>query len=173
MTIPRSRRSLPLSPTNCAAASPEPGYPPPACPAASSSVLDGFSFCSFCSAVLVAAVPPTPPPPTPDSAFEVEAVGVGVGVEVSSDLDLAGCWLCLSTWPRSRPGSITSLTRRFSSLVSGKPPSVLRSQRVRAWVVEFVGEEWKISTMKVPPVLGCRATSPREVENVERSSWAY
>lgn len=25
----------------------------------------------------------------------------------------------------------------------------------------------------VPPVEGWRATSPREVENVERSSWAY
>lgn len=33
--------------------------------------------------------------------------------------------------------------------------------------------EWKISTVKVPPVDGWRATSPREVENVERSSWAY
>lgn len=28
-------------------------------------------------------------------------------------------------------------------------------------------------TMKVPPVEGWRATSPRERENVERSSWAY
>lgn len=26
--------------------------------------------------------------------------------------------------------------------------------------------------MKVPPVEGCRATSPRDVEKVERSSWA-
>lgn len=31
---------------------------------------------------------------------------------------------------------------------------------------------WKISTMKVPPVEGWRATSPRLVEKVERSSWA-
>lgn len=31
---------------------------------------------------------------------------------------------------------------------------------------------WKMSTMKVPPVEGCRATSPRLVEKVERSSWA-
>lgn len=30
-----------------------------------------------------------------------------------------------------------------------------------------------IVTMKVPPVEGWRATSPRERENVERSSWAY
>lgn len=30
-----------------------------------------------------------------------------------------------------------------------------------------------MSTIKVPPVEGWRATSPREVENVERSSWAY
>jgi hypothetical protein len=29
-----------------------------------------------------------------------------------------------------------------------------------------------ISTTKTPPVAGCRATSPRAVENVERSSWA-
>src|SRR5688572_7635754 len=28
-----------------------------------------------------------------------------------------------STWPRSRPGSILSRTRRFSSCTSGKPPS--------------------------------------------------
>lgn len=43
-------------------------------------------------------------------------------------------------------------------------------------VEEGVGDsddaEWKISTMKVPPVEGCRATSPRPVEKVERSSWA-
>ena len=32
---------------------------------------------------------------------------------------------------------------------------------------------WWIVTMKVPPVDGWRATSPREVENVLRSSWAY
>jgi hypothetical protein len=30
-----------------------------------------------------------------------------------------------------------------------------------------------ISTTKTPPVAGCRATSPREREKVERSSWAY
>jgi hypothetical protein len=27
-------------------------------------------------------------------------------------------------------------------------------------------------TMNVPPTEGCNAISPREVENVERSSWA-
>lgn len=41
-------------------------------------------------------------------------------------------------------------------------------------VDEDAGEEgwglWKISTMKVPPVEGCRATSPRLVEKVDRSS---
>ena len=30
-----------------------------------------------------------------------------------------------------------------------------------------------MSTTNVPPVEGWRATSPREVEKVERSSWAY
>ena len=40
-------------------------------------------------------------------------------------------------------------------------------------VVEEVGSvEWRIVTVKIPPVLGRRETSPREVENVERSSWA-
>jgi hypothetical protein len=29
-----------------------------------------------------------------------------------------------------------------------------------------------METIKVPPVDGWRATSPRAVENVERSSWA-
>lgn len=33
--------------------------------------------------------------------------------------------------------------------------------------------EWMICTTNVPPVEGCRATSPRLVEKVERSSWAY
>ena len=31
---------------------------------------------------------------------------------------------------------------------------------------------WTISTVKTPPVVGIRATSPRDVEKVERSSWA-
>lgn len=35
----------------------------------------------------------------------------------------------LSTCPRFLPGSTTSLTLLFNSFVSGKPPSVLRSQR--------------------------------------------
>lgn len=39
-------------------------------------------------------------------------------------------------------------------------------------IEEEVEGWWKISTMKVPPVEGCRATSPRLVEKVERSSWA-
>lgn len=30
-----------------------------------------------------------------------------------------------------------------------------------------------MSTVKTPPVEGWRETSPSEVENVERSSWAY
>lgn len=42
-------------------------------------------------------------------------------------------------------------------------------------VVEVGGEGGVkvMSTVKVPPVLGWRATSPRAVENVDRSSWAY
>lgn len=36
--------------------------------------------------------------------------------------------------------------------------------------VEVVEGWWKISTIKVPPVEGWRATSPRLVEKVERSS---
>lgn len=77
---------------------------------------------------------------------------------------------------------MTSLTRRLSSFVSGKPPSVLRSHRVVDWTdggddeeldeEEDAGERWWMVTMKVPPVEGWRATSPRERENVERSSWA-
>lgn len=38
---------------------------------------------------------------------------------------------------------------------------------------EAVGAGVWIVTMKVPPVEGWRATSPRAMENVERSSWAY
>jgi hypothetical protein len=54
----------------------------------------------------------------------------------------------------------------------------LRSQRrvVVVVVVVVVTEEEVVvvmSTVKTPPVAGCRATSPRAVENVERSSWAY
>lgn len=40
-------------------------------------------------------------------------------------------------------------------------------------LVEEGVTEARISTMNVPPVEGCRATSPRPVEKVERSSWAY
>lgn len=36
--------------------------------------------------------------------------------------------------------------------------------------VEEEGGWWKISTIKVPPVEGWRATSPRLVEKVDRSS---
>lgn len=36
--------------------------------------------------------------------------------------------------------------------------------------VEVVEGWWKISTIKVPPVEGWRATSPRLVEKVDRSS---
>lgn len=33
-------------------------------------------------------------------------------------------------------------------------------------------EEWYMVTVKMPPVVGIRATSPRSVLKVERSSWA-
>lgn len=34
------------------------------------------------------------------------------------------------------------------------------------------GDACRMETVKTPPVVGIRATSPREVLNVERSSWA-
>lgn len=82
---------------------------------------------------------------------------------------------------------MTSLTLLFSSFVSGKPPSVFRSQSVVVVVstpevcrpmlmsVTEVVEELAVvmCTRKVPPVEGWRDTSPRERLNVERSSCAY
>lgn len=61
--------------------------------------------------------------------------------------------------------------------VPGNAPSVFRSQRRVVWVwgcVCWFGgwAEWTMSTVKTPPVEGRRETSPREVEKVERSSWA-
>jgi hypothetical protein len=68
-------------------------------------------------------------------------------------------------------------------LVSGKPPSVLRSQIGEDWITGLVvaavvvaegggGERWVMSILKTPPVEGWREISPREVEKVWRSSWA-
>lgn len=158
------------SPASLAAASLEPGYPAPAGPAASSSALDGLAFCpcpSPCCCGGAIFGPSSAPGLDSPALVVVAAAATGFG------------WF-LSTCPRSRPGSMTSLTRRFSSFVSGKPPSALRSQRVQAWTVlpgdedvAVAGEECKISTVNVPPVEGWRATSPRDVENVDRSSWAY
>ena len=56
--------------------------------------------------------------------------------------------------------------------------AALEAVAVVAVVVVPSGEEVAvvvvvISTTKTPPVAGCRATSPRETEKVERSSWAY
>ena len=71
--------------------------------------------------------------------------------------------------------------------IPGKPPSVFRSHNLvvsgsSLWVCALVstlpssllgGEgAWTMSIVKTPPVEGIKATSPREVENVERSSWA-
>lgn len=61
----------------------------------------------------------------------------------------------------------------------GNPPSALRSQS-RCFCTTTTpspaprsdSAAWWSWTIKVPPVDGCRATSPREVEKVERSSWA-
>jgi len=113
------------------------------------------------------------------------AAVVGAGLEEEEEEDGGGRSLGLwkrgavrSTCPRSRPGSMTLRTRRLSSAVSGKPPSTLRSQRTWLEVVVVPawggggGAEWVISTTKTPPVEGWRATSPREVEKVDSSSWA-
>lgn len=54
----------------------------------------------------------------------------------------------------------------------GNPPIDFRSQRRVSRVEKSCGEAWRMVTVKMPPVVGIRATSPREVENVERSSWA-
>lgn len=105
-------------------------------------------------------------------------------------------------------GSMTFRTRLFNSLVSGKLPSILRSQMttvaggggggdgrapaasepppataaasasipvsvVVVVVVVVVVGLVSSDTMNVPPVLGWRATSPRAVEKVDRSSCAY
>ena len=74
-----------------------------------------------------------------------------------------------------------------SENIPGKPPSVFRSHNLvvpvsRLWVFARVStllssllvgsRAWMMSTVKTPPVEGIKATSPREVENVERSSWA-
>lgn len=66
---------------------------------------------------------------------------------------------------------MTSLTRRFSSLVSGKPPSTFLSHSTVA--AAAAAEPWWIVTTKVPPVEGWSATSPMAMEKVDRSSWAY
>lgn len=69
----------------------------------------------------------------------------------------------------------------------GKPPSAFRSHNLvvlvsESWPSAFVSASvssvlvgsaaWTMSTVKTPPVEGIKATSPRDVENVERSSWA-
>jgi hypothetical protein len=82
-----------------------------------------------------------------------------------------------STCPRSREGSMMFLMRCLRTLVSGKPPSVLRfhiwctSGATGAFCAES-GEAVRRVTTKVPPVEGWRETSPRDVENVESNSWA-
>jgi hypothetical protein len=122
----------------------------------------------------------------------VESVGPPAAWLVSDGCAVVGAarlW-SRSTWPRSRPGSMTSRTRRLSSLVSGKPPSILRSQSVRASreggaavvdddAVSEAEEEddgccawYSMVTTNVPPVLGWRATSPSAAEKVDSSSWA-
>ncbi len=95
-------------------------------------------------------------------------------------MEVEGSWSVLpaalafarSMWPRDRDGSIISRTRAFSCFTSGNPPSVFRSQRIDSLAVKSAAEAWRIVTVKTPPVLGMRHTSPRVVEKVERSSWA-
>jgi hypothetical protein len=58
--------------------------------------------------------------------------------------------------------------------IPGKPPSLFRSHKILSCVVicpSFI-VPCHIVTVNTPPVLGTRATSPRSVLNVERSSWA-
>ena len=65
----------------------------------------------------------------------------------------------------------------FSSLVSGNPPSDFLSHNVcdSTFDASGDGDDLVVSNVmvKTPPVEGLRATSPREVENVWRSSCAY
>lgn len=70
--------------------------------------------------------------------------------------------------------------------VPGNPPSAFRSHNLtvvvlteaRSWDVSVAASGlgdlgiWTRSTVKTPPVEGIKATSPRDVENVERSSCA-
>lgn len=65
--------------------------------------------------------------------------------------------------------------------VPGNPPSALRSQSRVVWVVgrcplatsrSDCAEAQTMSTVKTPPVAGMSETSPKDVEKVERSSWA-
>lgn len=61
--------------------------------------------------------------------------------------------------------------------IPGNPPFVFLSQITVSFVVVVVSssgadEEWYMVTVKIPPVVGIRATSPRSVLKVERSSWA-
>jgi hypothetical protein len=63
-------------------------------------------------------------------------------------------------------------TRFFSSLVSGKPFSVLRSQRSVSVGSDDEDEAASMLTVKIPPVTGIRLISPMEVLNVWRSSCA-
>lgn len=70
----------------------------------------------------------------------------------------------------------------FACYLPGKPPSVFRSHNRDVWVVNWPscdtacgsdGEPaWTISIVKTPPVDGTKETSPRDVENVDRSSCA-
>ena len=86
----------------------------------------------------------------------------------------------LSMWPRSRSGSMMFRTRFFNSFVSGKPPSVLRSQMIVSVGLRVVSVDdtaglvvfaellaaCVIVTQKFPPVTGTKAISPMPVLNV-------
>ena len=68
-----------------------------------------------------------------------------------------------SICPSARSGQTASRTRRFSSVISGKPPSFFLSQ---------IGCPLA-SIQNTPPVPGCRATSSSSSLKVASSSCAY
>ena len=64
---------------------------------------------------------------------------------------------------------------RNEFFLPGNPPFIFLSHRIDSCVVlgeVVLGERWIMDIVYVPPVVGIRATSPRDVEKVERSSWA-
>jgi hypothetical protein len=62
---------------------------------------------------------------------------------------------------------------RGGGILPGKPPFALRSHSTFSWAEKSTFDECRMETEKTPPpAAGIRATSPRDVEKVDRSSWA-